>query len=65
MACWRVYVGGFGKTIEIFDLLLDENDVKNTKLNLKESFAVTEKPAFINVENDVIYSVHEVRIVII
>ena len=54
-----VLVGGFSKTIEVFELQLN-TDTKSTTMVHKESIQCDENPAFLEVVDNHVYAVHEV-----
>ena len=54
-----VLVGGFSKTIEVFELQLN-TDIKSTTMVHKESVQCDENPAFLEVVDNHVYAVHEV-----
>ena len=55
-----VLVGGFSKTIEVFELQL-KTDIKSTTMVHKGSVQCDENPAFLEVVDNHVYAVHEVN----
>lgn len=55
-----VLVGGFSKTIEVFELQL-KTDIKSTTMVHKRSVQCEENPAFLEVVDNHVYAVHEVN----